>query len=118
MKSRKSEQDDFMISRAVWMVEVGGDPRFVTAYPRRKATAEDGMMKELESAVLTRDLPEHGLVKGDVGTIVTVYAGQKAFEVEFIVADGTTLAVVTLSADDVRPLADSEIHHARDTSTV
>ena len=51
------------------------------------------MMKELESAVLTRDLPEHGLVKGDVGTIVTVYAGQKAFKVEFI-----TQAVVPMWA--------------------
>lgn len=76
------------------------------------------MMNELDSAVLTRDLPEHGLVKGDIGTIVHVYAGKDAFEVEFIVADGTTLAVATLTADDVRPLANSEIHHARDTSSV
>ena len=31
------------------------------------------MISELDMVVLTRDLSEHGLQKGDVGTIVQVY---------------------------------------------
>jgi len=31
------------------------------------------MISELDMVVLTRDLSEHGLQKGDVGTIVHVY---------------------------------------------
>jgi len=30
------------------------------------------MIKELDSVVLTTDLPEHGLKQGDIGTIVLV----------------------------------------------
>ena len=33
------------------------------------------MISELDMVVLTRDLSEHGLQKGDVGTIVHVYNG-------------------------------------------
>ena len=31
-------------------------------------------MNELELVVLKRDIPEHGLARGDVGTVVHVYA--------------------------------------------
>jgi len=30
------------------------------------------MIKELDSVVLTTDLPEHGLSAGDIGTVVLV----------------------------------------------
>lgn len=75
-------------------------------------------MRELDTVVLTRDITEHGLVKGDIGTIVHVYPLARGFEVEFVVGDGSALAVLTLKAGDIRPIADAEILHARDTSSV
>ena len=69
-------------------------------------------MRELESVVPTRDIAEHGLVSGDVGAIVFVH-GTEAYEVEFVSAEGSTIAVLTLAAADVRPLAGKEILHVR-----
>lgn len=56
---------------------------------------------ELEVVVLERDVPEHGLRKGDVGTVVLVH-GKDAFEVEFMTASGNTVALFTLSGQDLR----------------
>jgi len=42
-----------------------------------------------------------------------VHSGGAGFEVEFIALDGTTLAVVTVPADNVRPVRAGEIAHAR-----
>jgi hypothetical protein len=69
-------------------------------------------MKELKSAVLTVDLPEHGLKRGDVGTIVLTH-GTEGYEVEFMTLDGETLAVVSLSSSQVRPIGRREIAHVR-----
>jgi hypothetical protein len=55
-------------------------------------------MKELESVVLATDLPEEGLQRGDIGTIVLVHPGHKGYEVEFITLDGETVAIVSLSS--------------------
>ena len=72
------------------------------------------MINELDTVVLTRDLPEHGLETGDVGAVVHIYPGAAAsFEVEFVSAEGRTLALVTLPASDLRPMAGPEILHAR-----
>lgn len=71
-------------------------------------------MQELDTVVLTHDLPEHGLQRGDVGAVVHVYGGGKAFEVEFVAAAGETQALLTLEAKDVRPMAGTEILHARE----
>ncbi|MCA9110921.1 MAG: DUF4926 domain-containing protein [Planctomycetaceae bacterium] len=73
-------------------------------------------MKELETVVLTRSIPEYGLVAGDLGAIVAVYDEGKAFEVEFIESDGRTIAVLTLDACDVRARKSGEILHARQLS--
>jgi len=72
------------------------------------------MIKELDMVVLTRDVPEHGLTQGDIGTAVHCYAGGRAFEIEFVTAEGRTVAVLTLTAQDVRPLRRGEILHARE----
>jgi hypothetical protein len=72
------------------------------------------MIKELDSVVLCSDLPETGLKAGDVGTIVLEHAGAKGFEVEFVALDGETIAVVTLSASQVREISGGEIAHARE----
>lgn len=70
------------------------------------------MIRELDVVVLTTDLPELGLQRGDVGTVVLVH-GEKGYEVEFVALDGETVAVVSLRTDQVRPVARREIPHAR-----
>jgi len=70
------------------------------------------MMKELDSVVLTVDLGEHRLKKGDVGTVVMVHAAG-AYEVEFVTFSGDTVAVVSLLPSQVRPVGSDEITHAR-----
>jgi hypothetical protein len=71
------------------------------------------MIKELDSVVLTTNLPKDGLTAGDLGTVVLVHENGRGFTVEFMTLAGTTLAVVTLLADQVRPVAKDEIAHAR-----
>ena len=71
------------------------------------------MIKELETIVLSRDLPEYGLNRGDIGAVVHCYAEGKAYEVEFVTGEGKTIAVVTLEAKDVRPMYANEILHVR-----
>lgn len=74
------------------------------------------MIHELDSIALTRDLSEHGLKRGDVGKVVHRYDSGEAFEVEFLAGDGSTLAVVTLEDDDVRPLERADTFHVRTTA--
>jgi hypothetical protein len=71
------------------------------------------VINELDPVVLTRDIPEDRLEKGDVGTVVLLHAGGKGLEVEFITLTGETLAVVTLPADAVRAVEEGEIPHVR-----
>lgn len=62
--------------------------------------------------VLRKDLPEHGLQAGDVGTVVHNH-GDEAVEVEFVSGAGETLGVVTLAGEDVRDVEGQEILHVR-----
>ncbi len=71
------------------------------------------MIGELDCIALTADLPEHGLVADDVGTVVHVYKGGKSFMVEFATFNGLTVAVVKVSAAQIRPLRRDEMHHVR-----
>ena len=64
--------------------------------------------KLLETVVLNRDLPEHGLKKGDLGAIVQLYEPD-GLEVEFISASGTTEALLTLKETDVRAVSDDDL---------
>ena len=66
------------------------------------------MFNELDAVVLGRDVPEHGLRRGDVGAIVAV-VGPDAYEIEFVAASGRTQALVTLSAADVRAIDDNDL---------
>jgi hypothetical protein len=75
------------------------------------------MMKELDQVVLAADVPAEGLVVGDVGTIVLVYRNGQAYEVEFMILEGMTVAVVTLEASQVRPVGQREIVHARELAS-
>ena len=71
------------------------------------------MIKELDTVVLSRDIPEHGLKQGDIGAVVHIYSEGDAFEVEFITGQGYTLAVVTIESRDIRLMQDKEILHVR-----
>lgn len=75
-------------------------------------------MKELDAVVLNKNIKDKALKKGDVGTIVHIYEGSKALEVEFITAKGKTVAVLTLTSSDVRPIERNEILHVRGFATV
>ena len=70
------------------------------------------MIQEHDTVALTIDLPEHGLCRDDLGTVVMAH-GDKGFEVEFMTLDGETMAVISLTADQVRPIGRREIAHAR-----
>ena len=41
------------------------------------------MIDELDTVVLSHDIDEHGLKKGDIGAVVHCYSDGLAFEVEF-----------------------------------
>ena len=70
-------------------------------------------INQLDSVVLTTDLPEHGLAHGDIGTVILVHESGKGYTVEFMTLGGKTIAVVTLLANQVRAFARDEIAHAR-----
>ncbi len=76
------------------------------------------MITELDTVVLTVDLPTHGLKRGDIGAVVLIHRGGEGYEVEFVTLDGQTVAVVTLSSSQVREIGSHEIAHARPVETV
>jgi hypothetical protein len=56
---------------------------------------------ELLSVVaLLQDVPEYGLTRGQVGTIVELLS-DSAFEVEFVDEEGHTYAMLALTADQL-----------------
>ena len=65
-------------------------------------------IRELDPVVLVRDIPESGLRAGDLGAVVQTY-GTAAVEVEFVTARGHTQALLTLDADAVRPVRDTDL---------
>ncbi len=71
------------------------------------------MLAEHSIVVLNSDMPDAGLHAGDVGAIVHVYGQGKAYEVEFIDGDGTTIALMTLVSREIRPIGPGELLHTR-----
>ena len=66
----------------------------------------------LDTVVLDRDIPEHGLRRGDLGAVVEVYEPD-GLEVEFVRASGQTQALVELTTRDVRPIGDTDLISVR-----
>jgi hypothetical protein len=54
-------------------------------------------IKLLDVVALTEDLPEYGLLRGQVGTVVEVYTPD-VFEVEFSDIHGQTYAMTSIRA--------------------
>jgi len=63
----------------------------------------------LDVVVLTTDLPQHNLRRGEIGAVVECYP-DNAFEVEFVAQDGYTYALVTLRGDQLIPLRQKRAH--------
>ena len=72
------------------------------------------MIEEHANIVLTEDLPENGLAKGDVGVVVHVHKEGEAYEVEFLAMDGSTVALLTLEASLLREADARMIPHVRE----
>jgi hypothetical protein len=70
------------------------------------------MFNVLDTVVLTRDVAEAGLRRGDLGAIVEVHSSN-AFDVEFVAASGRTQALVTLTANDIRHVGDEDLVSVR-----
>ncbi len=75
------------------------------------------MLNELDTVVLTHDIKELKLKAGDLGAVVHSYRDGKSTEVEFVAASGKTIAVVTLTSEDIRPMKNHEILHVRGFAT-
>jgi hypothetical protein len=74
-------------------------------------------MKELDTVVVNKDIPDHGIERGDIGVVVHTYKDKSAVEVEFVSGEGTTLGVITLQSKDVRLMKKDEILHVRELHT-
>lgn len=56
-------------------------------------------IKLLDVVALAEDFPEYDLLRGQVGTVVEILAGGKAFEVEFSDREGRTYESIGLRPD-------------------
>jgi len=72
------------------------------------------MIRELDTVVLLHDIEEYGLKQNDIGAVVHCYEDGATFEVEFVTAEGKTIAVLTLTLADIRPMGSSEILPVRE----
>lgn len=71
------------------------------------------MIQELDRVILTTNIPESSLKQGDIGTVVLVHQNRQGYEVEFMTLDGETVAVISLSNEQVRSIGGREIAHVR-----
>jgi hypothetical protein len=71
------------------------------------------MFNLLDTVVLDRDLPEHGLRRGDLGAVVDLHSPD-GLEVEFVLACGKTQALVSLRYADVRAVGDRDLIAVRE----
>jgi hypothetical protein len=66
---------------------------------------------------LKTDVPEHGLRRGDLATIVEYHEGRSGqepgYSLEVFNAVGETVAVITLRESQIQPLSAREILHVR-----
>ena len=72
--------------------------------------------KLFEEVVLTKDIPEKGLKKGGVATIVEhhpVSDGEDGYSLELFNALGDTIAVIAVAESAIEPLTKDEIFSVR-----
>lgn len=105
----EAARDDRLIG-GLWAELSGGQCRFVMVKDRHWALIDEvlgpapnlnAVPAEHSLVRLAHALPEHGLFGDEFGTVVHVYAGSTAFEVEFPRERGAA-TVVTLQRADIR----------------
>ncbi len=75
------------------------------------------MIKEFERAVVVVDLPDDGIMTGDVGTVVDITTDGQGVTLEFFNFAGKTVAVVPMSIHEVRPVGINDRMQARAAQT-
>ena len=69
-----------------------------------------------EEVVLRKDIPEKGLKRGDVATIVEVHpvpGGEDGYSLEVFNAVGDTIAVIAVPESDIERLNANEVFSVR-----
>ena len=66
---------------------------------RQRVIAGAGNPRLLDVVAVLCDIPEHGLVRGQVGTVIEILSG--AYEVEFSDDEGKTYAELALELDQL-----------------
>jgi hypothetical protein len=72
--------------------------------------------KLYSEAVLTRDLPEHHLCRGDVVVVIDHHVApdmEEGYSIEVFNATGDTIAVATVPESQLAPLRSDEVLCAR-----
>ena len=72
--------------------------------PVEKGSTMNDTVNLLDVVALTVDVPEHGLSRGEIGTIVECYPDGEAFEIEFVAQDGYTYALTALLREQLMVL--------------
>lgn len=72
------------------------------------------MIKEHDCVVLTSELPDKGLLSGDVGTVVHIHGNSAAYEVEFATLTGKNIAIATVLPTQCRPIGHRDVNHVRE----
>ena len=86
--------------RSAWIIRRGERvPRLTSLLPEIEALTMPKTPHLLDVVALLSDQPAHGLLRGQVGTVVEILDG--AFEVEFSDDDGKTYAEIALEPDQL-----------------
>jgi hypothetical protein len=72
--------------------------------PAERGTMMSDTIQLLDVVALTAGIPEYGLHRGQVGTVVDILADGQAFEVEFCDREGRTYESVGLRSDQLMVL--------------
>ena len=74
-------------------------------------------IKLLDVVALVIDLPQHGLLRGQVGTVVEALAGGSAFEIEFSDRSGRTYESLGLRPEQLMVLRFEPVASSDDIET-
>lgn len=74
------------------------------------------MIAEHDRIVLLRDVPDKGLKRGDLGSVVSVYDAGRGYAVEFVSLTGETVAITVLKPSDIREIREGEMARVREVA--
>ncbi|MGP1347255.1 MAG: DUF4926 domain-containing protein [Phycisphaerales bacterium] len=70
-------------------------------------------LQEHDTVILTVDLPQHRLRAGDIATIVHIHDNGAGYEIELTTLAGQSIAIVTVTGNQIRAVEPSEVAAAR-----